>query len=312
MLRWILFVLLILVLVVVAVSLWRVNRQTNWIAQAFPPIGEFVDVDGTKIHYVERGAGRPVILIHGLSSNVMEWDTGLLDALAKEYRVIAFDRPGLGYSDRIEDVTLKGQAALLAKATKTLGADDPIVVGHSFGGAVSLAWAVYQPDDISGLLVLSGASHPFEDLPQGVIGLLGSAPLGRWIAAMQLAWANTQSLTSAEAEVFAPQTMPAGFISDAGAWLKMRPETAVENMRQLAALNADLAEQVPLYPNINIPVSIVHGTSDGIVPYEANAASLAKAVPHAKLVTLDGLGHEPNVVSVEDVQQALNDLNARL
>jgi pimeloyl-ACP methyl ester carboxylesterase len=59
-------------------------------------------------------------------------------------------------------------------------------------------------------------------------------------------------------------------------------------------------------------VSVVHGTADGIVAYDANAVPLAQAIPGADLVTLDGLGHEPNVVSVEDVKQALIDLIARL
>lgn len=308
MLRWIILLLLILV----AVSLWRVNRQANWIAQEFPPIGAFVDVKGTSVHYVERGAGRPVILIHGLSSNVMEWDTGLLDALAKEYRVIAFDRPGLGYTDRIKGVTLEGQAKVLARAAQMLGAEQPIVVGHSFGGAVALAWAVHQPDTVSGLLVLSGASHPLKDIPQGVISLLGNAPFGRWIAGMQLALASTESLAEAEAEAFAPQETPVGFVLDAGSWLKMRPATAVENMRQLSVLNTELATQVPLYSNIKIPVSVVHGTADGIVSYDANAVPLAQAIPDAELVTLEGLGHQPNVVSAEGVQHAINDLYSRL
>jgi pimeloyl-ACP methyl ester carboxylesterase len=303
---------MILVLVATAVSIWRVNRQAHWIAREFPPIGKFLEVDGTRVHYVERGAGQPVILIHGLSSNVMEWDTGLLDAFAQDYRIIAFDRPGLGYTDPIDGVTLVAQAALLSKAAHALKADDPIVIGHSFGGAVALAWAAYRPGDISGLMVLSGASHPFEDLPQGVITLLGSAPLGTWIAGLQLAATSTKGLHAAEADAFAPQDTPADFVRDAGSWLKMRPDTAVENMRQLSVLNADLAAQVPLYPGIKIPVSVVRGTADGIVAYDANAVPLAQAIPGADLVTLDGLGHEPNVVSVEDVKQALLDLIARL
>ncbi|MFK8077470.1 MAG: alpha/beta fold hydrolase [Granulosicoccus sp.] len=302
---------LVIITVAIAVlfSLWRAQHQMNWIAQAFQPTGEFVEVNGVNVHYLERGQGQPLILIHGLSSNLKEWDTGLVDILAQDYRVIAFDRPGLGYSDSVEGITLRGQAELLSNASLALGARNPIVVGHSFGGAVSLAWAVFEPDNISGLMVLSGASYPISDLPVNVVKLLGSTFPGKFIARMQLAWSSNESLERSESEVFAPQAMPVDFISDAGSWLKMRPETAVENMRQLANLNSELAEQVPQYPDIAIPVIVVHGTSDRIVPYATNALVLTAAVSDASLITLEGIGHEPNVVATTEIRQALLGLN---
>ena len=66
-----------------------------------PPIGRFIVVDGVRLHYVERGKGRPLVLIHGNGTMIQDFDSsGLVDAAAKTYRVIAFDRPGFGYSDR--------------------------------------------------------------------------------------------------------------------------------------------------------------------------------------------------------------------
>lgn len=61
-----------------------------------PPQGRFVDVDGVRLHYVERGSGLPVVLFHGNGSMIQDFQSsGLIDLAAKDYRVVAFDRPGL-------------------------------------------------------------------------------------------------------------------------------------------------------------------------------------------------------------------------
>ena len=64
-----------------------------------PPKGRFVEVNGVRLHYVERGDGDPIVLLHGNGSMVEDFEcSGLIDIAAKQYRVIAFDRPGFGHS----------------------------------------------------------------------------------------------------------------------------------------------------------------------------------------------------------------------
>ena len=66
-----------------------------------PPAGQFATVDGVRLHYIERGEGPPVVLLHGNMVTAEDFDTsGVFDLVAKRHRVIAFDRPGFGYSDR--------------------------------------------------------------------------------------------------------------------------------------------------------------------------------------------------------------------
>ena len=66
-----------------------------------PPMGRFITVDGVRLHYVERGTGSPLVLLHGNGSMIQDFvSSGLVDLAAKTYRVIAFDRPGFGYSER--------------------------------------------------------------------------------------------------------------------------------------------------------------------------------------------------------------------
>ena len=89
----------------------------------FPPIGGFVEADGVRLHYIEKGSGEPIVLVHGNVVRLQDFmASGLVDRLAERYRVIAFDRPGFGYSDRPRDRlwTAQAQAELLREAFFTL------------------------------------------------------------------------------------------------------------------------------------------------------------------------------------------------
>ena len=110
-----------------------------------PPTGRFVTVEGVRLHYIEKGKGPPVVLLHGNVVTAEDFQTsGLLDLLAARHYVIAFDRPGFGYSDRPHGSawSARKQADLLREAFVVLGINRPVVLGHSLGAAVALALAI--------------------------------------------------------------------------------------------------------------------------------------------------------------------------
>ena len=119
---------------------------------------------GVRLHYVERGQGRPVVFLHGNGMMVEDMViSGVLRAAAeKSYRGIAIDRPGFGHSDRPRGSawTAAAQAALLPRAFERLGIERPIVVGHSLGTMVALALALNHPHQVSGLVLASGYYFP--------------------------------------------------------------------------------------------------------------------------------------------------------
>ena len=99
-----------------------------------PPKGRFITVDGVRLHYVERGRGSPLVLLHGNGSMIQDFESsGLVDLAAKTYRVIAFDRPGFGYSDRPRSTvwTPAAQADLINAALRRMGISQALVFGHS-------------------------------------------------------------------------------------------------------------------------------------------------------------------------------------
>ena len=98
------------------------------------PLGRFVEVDGVRVHYIARGKGRPVVLIHGNGTMAEDFVIcGLVDQLAKHYRVLSIDRPGFGHTDRprLRVWTASAQAHLVHRVLEKLNVEWPVIVGHS-------------------------------------------------------------------------------------------------------------------------------------------------------------------------------------
>ncbi|HSK39754.1 MAG TPA: alpha/beta hydrolase, partial [Arenibaculum sp.] len=131
--------------------------------RANPPIGRFMEVDGVRLHYLDRGRGMPIVLLHGNGSMLQDFTScGLVDRLAERGRVIVFDRPGFGYSSRPRRRawTASAQARLIADALRRLGVGGGVVAGHSWGTLVALALAVERPETVRGLVLMSGYYFP--------------------------------------------------------------------------------------------------------------------------------------------------------
>ncbi len=308
----------ILLAVVAAVTLWRAAAREAATEAAFPPAGQFVEVanprggDPVRVHYIDEGPrdAPPVVLIHGASGNVNDWTLEIVGRLSDRYRVLAFDRPGLGYTDMIgRNATAEEQARLLADAALALEVADPIVVGHSYGGSVALAWSVYRPDDIGGLLVLAGASNPWEGSQGLYYTLLGNPISGPIMAALLSAWVPDETVTAAIEGTFSPQTAPDGYEDHYGTGLVLRRFSLLENARQRTRLLPQIEAMVPRYPDISVPTEILHGDADITVPLSIHSEPLSQAISGANLVVMEGVGHMPHHADPDAVVAAIDRLN---
>src|SRR5438105_2099202 len=130
-----------------------------------PPIGRFIECDGVRLHYVERGdpAAPWVVMFHGNGSMIQDFTiSGLVDCLARHNSVLFFGRPGFGYSERPRSRvwTATAQADLFAEALEKLGVHNPVVLGHSWGALVALAFGLRNDYRIRGLVLASGYYFP--------------------------------------------------------------------------------------------------------------------------------------------------------
>ena len=262
-------------------------------AELFETTGNIVTVDGIKLHYLQRGArdAPPVVYIHGANAYAEELFAGPLgDMLAKKYRVIAFDRPGFGRSERARGMAGPcRQAALIRNALAALEVDRPVLVGHSWGGALSLAYAVAYGRELRGLVNMSGWCFPSN---QAMLSLLAFS-VGPYINAMR-AFAPpdvTRQMGQRMVEqVFEPDPVPAAF-AYFSMEVAMRKSQMSANGEDLKALNADIASIEGRYPAISVPTEILVAMSDRIVDPARHGLTLARKLPAARVTKLPGRGH---------------------
>jgi pimeloyl-ACP methyl ester carboxylesterase len=276
----------------------------------WPPIGRIMLVNGVDVHYWERGTGRPVVLVHGASGNLRDFTFDLAPRLAERHRVIAFDRPGFGYSGRIAE---RGwdpavQAALLTKATRELGAERPIVVGHSWGGALAMAWGLGTPEDVAGIVTLGGATMPWGGDVSFLYALNASDVTDRLASNLVAAFATEGLIESFMEGTFAPQPIPAGYAAYVGGPLATRPRTVRYNAHDITNLDAALERQAAQYPGLEVPVEIVHGAVDRSVWPELHAEGMHALLPNSRLTLLDGVGHMPHHARPDAVIAAVDRL----
>lgn len=290
----------------VAVHL-RAGMREAAAEENYPPSGQILNIDGIPVHAVVQGEGPDLVLIHGASGNLRDFTFDLVGRLAQDYRVIALDRPGLGYTrgaHRAQSIT--EQAALLQQAAAELGAETPIVVGQSYGGAVALAWAVTRPDNIAALVPLAAASNPWEG-GLSTFYKVTSHPLGKALVVPVItAVVGESRIRATLEEVFAPNPVPEGYAAHIGAPLTLRRETLRANAEQRAALKPQIIDLHKHYGEIAVPTEIVHGADDTTVGLAIHSEPLSRQIPGAVLTTLPGIGHMPHHSATDAVVEAIH------
>lgn len=266
-----------------------------------------------RLHYLDSGLGVPVVLLHGLGSMVEDFELcGLVSRASEEFRVLAFDRPGYGYSERPLDRvwTPRAQALLLRAALDELGIARPIVLGHSFGTQVAVAYALEFPEQVRGLVLASGYYYPTVRpdalvlAPPGIplLGPLLSRTLSPIIGrALWPAWLKL---------IFAPLPVP-GYFSRFPTWRALSP-------LQLRSVGEESAMLLPLtfrmkkkYRDLRVPTVIVAGNRDRYIGMEGHSRRLHRELPGSEFVPVLGAGHMVHHANPEAMMRALLSLKER-
>lgn len=268
----------------------------------------FVTVGNTKLHYVDSGSGRPVVMIHGNAGDLHDFEFGTLGLLTHSYHVIAFDLPGHGLSKmpRHAKGTIQEQAVILHQAVIALGIKNPILVGHSWGGAIALAYALLYPHEISALVLLAPAAYPDhqEDAPAEL--LLRRLPLFSDLCiALFKPVLGCKLLKHSLKAAFSPDPLPDVYLKYAVAvWLERKHLKAF--IKDDVMVDSSLRKLRSQYQTIRAPVIIVTGDSDLSISPRKNAFALHKTIANSELVVIPHAGHQIPQVHPEAVLQAVN------
>jgi len=276
----------------VALAFWSAHLARE-AERRFPPLGRFVETGGLRLHHAISGRedGVPVVLLHGANSAMQDWEHGVRTALERDFRVIAFDRPGHGYSEPMdEEPTPAAQARVMRAALRQLGIERPIVVGFSWSGAIATAWGLDAPDEVAAVVTLAGATH---DWPGDIDAVyqLAAWPFVGWLFAHTIVPVYAHAFAdSLSADVFWPQPL-GGNLDKLPIPLAVRPRAFLVNAAERRLLKPFLAIQKLRYPSFRPPLVVVHGMDDRIVGLSVHSRPLHGAVPHSRLMEIAAAGH---------------------
>lgn len=274
----------------------------------YPPMGQIINIDGVDLHVFEKGAGSPVVLLHGNGSLIQDMTvSGLVDRLAQRHRVIVIDRPGYGWSSRPagRDWSPEAQAALFAAAADLLGAVRPLVFGHSWGVLPAIAWALNRPDGIRGLALAAGYYFPTLRPDALFTAVLASPVLGDLLA-HTIAPLQTRITGPAGFKmIFSPNKTPERFLKDMPFSLMVRPSQLQATAADSAMMPAAAARLEPQYPTLKLPVTIIWGEGDKLVNQTKQSARLASLLPGSRSVPLAETGHMVHHVALDRVVAAI-------
>lgn len=286
-----------------------------------PPLARrrCVQVDGVRLYYIEQGEGTPIVLLHGNGAMAEDFATsGVLDRLAARHRVIAFDRPGFGQSERPPGRiwTFAAQADLLSGALAQIGVERAVLVGHSAGSLAALHMAWRDPQGTAALVLLSGFYFPRLRTDM-LITSLWALPGLRWLTASAAAHLfGWLALPGYLRIVFAPNPVPERFRRSFPVAAVLRTGHLMATMADTPLLLWDAITLPRCLDRLRMPVTILTGTEDRIVLGRLQSRRLHQAVPGSQLRELEGIGHmihhaAPDAV-IAAIEQAADSAQARL
>ncbi|HVQ40525.1 MAG TPA: alpha/beta hydrolase [Pyrinomonadaceae bacterium] len=261
-----------------------------------PPLGRFVEVGGARIHYLERGTGPTLLLIHGLAGSMRNFTHSLVDRLAGEFRVVVMDRPGSGESARDPGacVRLASQAETVSAFISALELDRPVLVGHSLGGAVALAVALDYPEQVRGLALVAPLANVQETVPVVFEKLLIRSRMLRSLAAWTVATPASMLRRARVLDtIFGPDPIPQDFATAGGGLLSLRPKSFCAASEDLVALSDELpalSALVERYPDLRLPVGILYGKGDRVLDHRLHGIAAAAKINGCELELVEG-GH---------------------
>ncbi|NQU28444.1 MAG: alpha/beta hydrolase [Candidatus Marinimicrobia bacterium] len=300
--------LLILTLVIFNGCGKKTDRFANQIIEKidfnnmkYPYQEKSFEYEGNRVVYLDHGQGDPLIFLHGQASDLLNFEP-VFPLFDETYRVIAIDYPGFGKSDKPEiQFTEKFYSGLIDQLFIATGIESATLIGHSYGGLISMIYATARPQRIKSLVLISPAGI------QKYSAFIEKAIRGSFTVEAIMATTVEKSLKNYQTiainrtpDVERYATRRAGLLKNAGEDYCRYAHAMVQA--------ADLMFKTNVRDRIgahNFPTLLIWGREDPLIPYKIAAETL-EYIPHAELITIDKCGHFPMLEYPDKFYELIN------
>jgi pimeloyl-ACP methyl ester carboxylesterase len=279
-------------------------RRSGSHHSSLAPDRNLVLVEQTHLHAIDRGEGRTVVVLQGDDGDASDFMAPLLSRVSYDFRTLLIDRPGCGGSERARhDFTLDAQTRVLRLALRELGAEQPLLVAHSWSAVAALALALRYPEDFAGLVLINPLCYADASIRATDPQLRVVSRLGSLVAPMVGRTAHDAALRVK----FSPEPVPF-----ADALVPLREAASVRRVserRRLARNTASLrsaAGLVTRYGDIEMPLVIVVGDGDRVASPSRHGYRLHNQVHHSHLVVLPRAGHMIQLTRPDSVMESIH------
>ena len=280
---------------------------TEFAEKNVPIKGQVVDIAGFNLHgYIEGNGSQDIVFIHGALVNLRDWVFAARSLSKRDNRFIYIDRPGFGYSERDNSEWDAERQAEQARAyVKKFNAKNLILVGHSWGALVAMSWAAKYPEEVKGVISISGVNMPFS----GVSKIANDT--GLFSLAYELYFTNVArkvdsgSIEKFAGRMFKPQDIPKAYLAYLGSDLSRRLSTIKANKSDVSVTSEALDKNFAFYDHMEMPIEIIHGEKDFLLPIKSQAVAFNEVIPNSRLHMLPTFGHMAHHFAFKEISDSI-------
>jgi pimeloyl-ACP methyl ester carboxylesterase len=281
---------------------------TEFAEKNVPIKGQVVDIAGFNLHgYIEGNGSQDIVFIHGALVNLRDWVFAARSLSKRDNRFIYIDRPGFGYSERDNSEWDAERQAEQARAyVNKLNAKNLILVGHSWGALVAMSWAAKYPEEVKGVISISGVNMPFS----GVSKIANDT--GLFSLAYELYFTNVArkvdsgSIEKFAGRMFKPQDIPKAYLDYLGSGLSRRLSSIKANKNDLVFTSQALDKNFASYNHMKMPIEIIHGVEDFLLPIKSQAVAFNEVIPNSRLHILPTVGHMAHHFAFKEISDSIS------
>ena len=257
--------------------------------------GKFIDLDGRSTHYIEKGEGEVIILLHGFFYDSYLWDSNI-EVLAKQFKVYAVDLWGFGYSTREPlDYGYQLYSDQVLMFMDALGIQKASLAGQSMGGGTAIWFCVQHRQRVNRLILIDAAGVP-HGLP--LTGKFFNLPMvGEFFLGLKNNLIRRKNL--ADVFIYNKELITDSYFENVTRFHKIKDTTE----RMLTILRKKffhtLSDQLEQLSQLDVPILIVWGREDKAIPLQ-KGQEMHKILKDSRFEILDNAGHVPNYECAEE------------